>query len=100
MISQRTKVALRAAKARGVVLGGDRAGVIAAQATKGAQASATVRAATAAKRANDLRPEIKSIQSEGATSLRQIAAVLNHRGIPTPRGQGGWNAVQVRRVMA
>jgi hypothetical protein len=36
---------------------------------------------------------------EGATSLRQIAAVLNERGITTSRG-GEWSAVQVQRLMA
>jgi Recombinase len=31
-------------------------------------------------------------------SLRQIAANLNERGIPTARG-GEWSAMQVQRVM-
>jgi hypothetical protein len=37
---------------------------------------------------------IESIKEEGATSLRQIAAVLNERGITAARG-GEWSAVQV-----
>jgi hypothetical protein len=37
----------------------------------------------------------------GATSLRAIAAELpRRRGIPTPRGTGTWQAVQVPRIMA
>jgi hypothetical protein len=43
-------------------------------------------------------PVIESIKEEGATSLRQIAVVLNERGITTPRG-GQWSAVQVKRVL-
>ncbi len=98
MISQRTKMALAAAKARGVVLGGDR-GMIASQALTGAKASASVRQAKARKRSSDLLPVIQAIKAEGASSLRRIAAVLNERRIPTARGCQ-WNAVQVRRVMA
>jgi DNA invertase Pin-like site-specific DNA recombinase len=97
MISQRTKAALAAAKARGVVLGGDR-GNIASESTKGNKASAAYRQAKARKRANDLKPVIHAIQSEGAESLRQIAAVLNARGIPAARG-GMWQARQVQIIL-
>jgi DNA invertase Pin-like site-specific DNA recombinase len=97
-ISQRTKAALGAAKARGVVLGGNR-GNIAGEAIKGAKASATVRSATADKRAVDLVPVIESIKASGARSLAKIAAGLNARNIPTPRGAGKWSAVQVQRAV-
>jgi DNA invertase Pin-like site-specific DNA recombinase len=97
MISARTKAALGAAKARGVSLGGDR-GNIAAQAALGALASAKVRGAKAVSRASDLLPVIRDAQDHGATSLREIAAVLNERGIRTARG-GEWSAVQVQRVI-
>jgi DNA invertase Pin-like site-specific DNA recombinase len=98
MISKRTKDALTAAKARGVVLGGDRGGVIARQAVKGAKISAEKRTATAKRRAADLAPVILAIQADGAASLRQIAAVLNDRGILTSRG-GHWSASQVLRAI-
>jgi DNA invertase Pin-like site-specific DNA recombinase len=98
MISKRTKDALMAAKARGVVLGGDRGGVIAAQASKGALASAEKRSAAAKRRAADLAPVIQQIQADGATSLRQVAAVLNERGILTSRG-GQWSASQVLQAL-
>lgn len=98
MISQRTKAALAACKARGVVLGGDRAGVLASNAVKGAKASAIKRQEKAGKRASDLLPVIRAIQSEAA-SLRQIAAVLNQRGIPAARG-GVWCAAQVRSILS
>jgi hypothetical protein len=51
-----------------------------------------------AKRAIDLVPIIKSIQSDGALSLRQIAAALNERGILTA-WNGRWSAVQVQRIL-
>jgi DNA invertase Pin-like site-specific DNA recombinase len=98
MISARTKAALGAAKARGVVLGGNR-GNIAREASRGARASASARNAVATKRAADLLPAIRFAQSKGATSLREIAAVLNEGGIPTARG-GEWSAVQVQRILA
>lgn len=96
-ISARTKAALAAAKARGTKLGGYRweIGTVAA---KGNAESVRVRSAKAAKRAMDLRPVINDIQSGGATSLHQIAAALNARGIKTARGHA-WSAVQVQRVL-
>jgi DNA invertase Pin-like site-specific DNA recombinase len=97
LISQRTKVALQAAKARGQVLGCKNRN-IAAYAKRGARASASVRSGNAVKRAGDMLPIIQAIQAEGATSLRQVAAVLNQRGITAARG-GEWSAVQVRRLL-
>jgi DNA invertase Pin-like site-specific DNA recombinase len=97
MISARTKAALAAAKARGTQLGGMRWNS-SKIASKGRIASAKARQGAAQKRANDLLPMIEAIQAEGAQSLRQIAAVLNERSIPTPRG-GSWSAMQVQRVM-
>jgi DNA invertase Pin-like site-specific DNA recombinase len=98
MISARTKAALAAAKARGTELGGMRWNS-SDIASKGSVASVQVRQATAAKRASDLLPMIEAIRTEGAASLRQIAGVLNERGIPTARG-GEWSAVQVARVLS
>lgn len=97
LISQRTKAALQAAKARGVVLGckNDNIAVYAAQ---GAKASATVRSEKADKRVDDVLPHLEGIRAAGHTSLRQIAAQLNAKGIPTPRG-GEWSAVQVQRLV-
>lgn len=95
-ISIRTKAALAAAKARGVVLGGDR-GNFAGIAALGPAASRVVRSEKSAKRAADVVPVILDIQSRGA-SLRGIAAELTRRDIPAPRG-GSWSAVQVQRVL-
>jgi hypothetical protein len=72
---------------------------IGTRAYQGAQESVAVRKAKAAKRSADLLPMPRDIPSSGGYSLRQIAAVLNSRGIPAARG-GAWAAVQGRRVLA
>lgn len=98
MISQRTKAALAAAKARGIKLGGDR-GNIRTVAAKGREASLATRIAKADAKATDLAGTIKQIRSAGdSPSLRQIAAELNARGIRTARN-GAWSAAQVSRVL-
>lgn len=94
MISTRTKAALAAAKARGVKLGGDRGATVSPEArAKGAIAVQT----RVASRAADLAPIIAEIRAAGALSLREIAAALDERGIPTVRG-GRWSATQVARA--
>src|SRR5664280_1277294 len=86
LISQRTKAALKAAKARGVRLGNP-------QIAK-ARTSATVRIiANAEKFAANVLPVIREAQKAGASSLRAIAQVLNDRGVRTARG-GKWAAPQ------
>ncbi len=95
MISQRTKAALAAAKARGVRLGNPN--ITAEVQARGAVAGLAARQQKAATRAADLQPIIARIQAGGATSLRAIAAELDARGIPAPRG-GRWSATAVMRV--
>ncbi|MCJ2136382.1 recombinase family protein [Methylobacterium sp. J-026] len=95
-ISDRTKSALAAAKARGTVLGGNRGAIITADARARSVAS---RAQAAERRAGDILPIVAEIQAGGAVSLREIATALNARHIPTSRG-GTWSAVQVQRVLA
>ena len=97
MISERTKAALAAAKARGQQLGGDR-GNIREIAHLGRLASAQLRQERARQRAADLVPIIADLRKRGVTSLRQIAAALNERGVPAPRG-GAWAPAQVYRVV-
>ena len=101
MISARTKAALAAAKARGVVLGGKRegAGGVRPYAARGNAASAAVRAAKAEMRAQDVAPVIAELRAAGAASLRALAEGLNARGVPTTRGDGRWSAGQVARVV-
>jgi len=97
MISARTKAGLAVAKARGTRLGNPTP-KIACRASEGAKASILARRKTAVARSANLLPVIRGIQESGAVSLRQIAAELNQRGIPTARG-GQWSGVQVQRVI-
>jgi len=96
-ISDRTRAALVAAKARGVALGWSmpgRAGEQRQAARKGAERNAR----KADQHAANVLPVIRQIAARGA-SLRQIADELNTRGIKTARG-GLWYAATVRNVMA
>lgn len=96
MISNRTREALAAAKARGVVLGGDR-GKLDTCRQKGIENSAIARSDNAEKHAKDLAPTIIELQASGA-SLRAVAEQLNAKSIPAARG-GEWNAAGVKRVI-
>lgn len=91
MISQRTKVALQAAKARGVKLG-------APDPSKGAMVGAAAVSARADRRAGNVLPIVTSIQGAGITTLAGIAEALNARGIATARG-GSWHASTVRNLL-
>jgi DNA invertase Pin-like site-specific DNA recombinase len=103
LISARTKAALAAAKANGKKLGGrrirksDGQPVLIAHAAQKRGASAN--RMRALDRAADLAPTIAEIQASGARTLAAIADGLNAAGIPTPRGQGKWSPVQVRRTL-
>lgn len=98
MVSARTREALAAAKARGVQLGGDRAGNFASIAPAGRAAGTAAILAKSKARALDVLPIIEDVQAGGASTLRAIAEVLNARGIPAAEG-GRWSATQVQRVM-
>jgi DNA invertase Pin-like site-specific DNA recombinase len=91
LISARTKAALAAAKARGAVLGGPKL----SEAREIAHASIK---ANADRNAANVLPIIKAIKKSGATTLRDIAAALNARGVQTPRG-GQWHATSVKNVI-
>ena len=96
-ISDRTRAALAAAKARGVALGWSIPGRAEEQrqaARKGAERNAR----KADQHAANVLPIIRQIAAPGA-SLRQIADELNTRGIKTARG-GLWYAATVRNIMA
>ena len=94
-ISERTRVALQAAKKRGTKLGGFRGFMPTARMRK---LSAEALQKRTDARAADLAPIIKDLQAAGKTSLRAIAAGLNEAGIPTARG-GDWSSPQVMRVL-
>jgi hypothetical protein len=63
------------------------------------RAGAEARTAHADEKARKVAPIIKAIQAQGITTLNGIAAALNGRRVPTPRGGGKWEATQVRRVL-
>jgi DNA invertase Pin-like site-specific DNA recombinase len=93
-ISDRTKAALAAAKARGVRLGNPRL----QPGTRETARVATLASQCAAKsHAEDLRGMIADARSKGHTSLRQVAAYLNELGVHTPRG-GRWAPASVARL--
>jgi DNA invertase Pin-like site-specific DNA recombinase len=91
LISQRTKAALKAAKARGVRLGNP-------QITAAQRVGTTRVKAEADRFAATVLPIIREAQQAGATSLRAIADVLNARGVRTARA-GKWAATQVRDIL-
>jgi DNA invertase Pin-like site-specific DNA recombinase len=90
-ISARTKAALAAAKARGVVLRNPK------QVDARPAGWAANRAAADAFAANVL-PIIEDIKRSGVRSLRGIAAALAARGIKTARG-GAWTPVHVSNLL-
>lgn len=96
LISDRTKKALAAAKARGQKLGNP--GNLRNR-DIGSANGQVVRVEAANRRAADLAPIIAEVRHGGAVSLREIAAGLNDRGVYTAKGKP-WSAVQIQRVLA
>lgn len=100
MISQRTKAALAAAKARGVKLGGDR-GYRPTTAPDSALATAA-RKQAADYAAHGIAGAIEAVRASlgGVASLNAIAAGLQTQGVQKPRGGSEWTATDVRRALA
>ena len=86
LISERTKAALKAAKARGVTLG-----------RHGAEVLAPKYRNEAHQRAKQLEPIIRELQGKGY-SMRRIATELNKQNVKTPRG-GEWHPQTVKMVL-
>jgi Resolvase, N terminal domain len=91
MISERTRAALKAAKARGTRLGNPQ---LAKAAKRGTAAVKT----NARQFAANVLPIIEEIERSGVTSHNAIAAKLNERNVRTARG-GKWTHVQVGAVL-
>jgi DNA invertase Pin-like site-specific DNA recombinase len=81
LISERTRIALAAAKERGVQLGN--------------RALGPANKAAAAARDADVRPLLEQMQGK---PYREIAGELTGKGVAAPRG-GAWNAVTVMRAV-
>lgn len=91
LISARTTAALQAKKAAGAKLGNPTNLLEASR--RGARANK----AQADAFARNVLPIIASIRREGSTTLRDIAAKMNERRIPTARN-GKWAPMQVKRI--
>jgi DNA invertase Pin-like site-specific DNA recombinase len=99
-ISDRTKAALQAYKARGGLLGGQLPqcrNLTPEAVAKGRQRSAELRAKQASEAYTDVAPTVAELRTEGL-SLQAIADKLNGDGHSTRTGKP-WNAVQVMRVL-
>ena len=96
MISARTKAALAAAKARGVVLGNPR--LLARDPVLAARAN-VVQVANARRRMAAVLPYVEQARRAGAGTLAEIAEALMARGVPAPRGGQRWAPAQVRRIL-
>jgi len=96
MISQRTKAAMAAAKARGVKMGNPN---LKPGSPACAQEARAERTKIAANYSMDVMPYIVAAKKAGAISLREIATALTARGIQPPSGGEAWHAAQVRRIV-
>jgi len=96
MISERTRAAMAAAKARGQTFGGNK-GKLHLASPLGVAASARARGERKRLRAMELGSIIQPMREEGAT-LQALADHLNRIGFTTPRGCQ-WTPAGVRGVL-
>jgi DNA invertase Pin-like site-specific DNA recombinase len=97
LISERTKAALAAARARGKALGGDRG--YRPIAGPDARAAARVRQEGAERAAHRLLLDLEALRAEGNTSHAALARAMADRGVPTPGGSGAWTHTTVARLL-
>jgi len=83
LISERTRSALSAAKARGAEPGGDRG--YRPTVPPCAALAATSRSERADQTAHRLSLEIERLETHGTTTLVGLARALTEQGVPTPR---------------
>lgn len=99
LISERTKAALAAAKARGVRLGNPNG----ARALRGKQAgnrqAVDAVRTNAVRRAENLREVVSDLSAQGIVTHRHLASELNRRAILTARG-GSWHPTSIARLLA
>ena len=97
-ISERTRAALAAAKARGVKLGWAAIPSRASEQRVASQNGVLTITKNADQFAANVTPIIDLIKTSGIISLRGIAAELNQRGLRTAR-DGSWYAGTVRNIL-
>jgi len=97
-ISERTKAALAAAKARGQRLGNPNGTAAIRRAAKGNAASVQAIKAGADGFAEGLRGTVEGLKAQGVASLASLASELNAAHIRTPRG-GKWHPSSVRNLL-
>ncbi len=88
MISERTTVALQAAKSRGVELG-----------KHGRYVLSVANRREAEQFARTLQPLLRELRGKGIKTVRAIAGELNKREIPTFRKYGCWHPSTVHNVV-
>jgi DNA invertase Pin-like site-specific DNA recombinase len=98
LISERTRAALAAAKARGRALGGDRG--YRPLTGPDAAAAAAARRQAAEQAAHRLELEVAAARTMGAATHQALARALTERGVPAPRGGRVWTHTTVARVLA
>lgn len=98
-ISERTKAALTAAKARGQRLGNPNGAAALRRAAKGNAASVSAIKAGADHFAEGLRGIVQEMKARGIVSVTKLATELNAEHIRTPRG-GKWHPSSVSNLLA
>jgi DNA invertase Pin-like site-specific DNA recombinase len=93
LISERTRAALQAKKATGARLGNP------ANLGDAGSLGRTAQRASADRFVANVFPHLLSVQRSGATSLAEIAAALNERGVRAPKG-GKWHRSAVRNLLS
>lgn len=98
-ISERTKAALAAAKARGVKLGNPNGAACMRGKYTGNREAVAALKANAEQRATNLQAIIDEIKAKGITTVRAVAAELTAMGVPSPRG-GVWHPTAAARLLS
>ncbi|MEP3465029.1 MAG: recombinase family protein, partial [Parasphingorhabdus sp.] len=97
-IGERTKLALKAAKAHGIKLGNPNGAAALRKAGRGNIDALISIKGSADRFAADLKPVIADIRNSGAVSFADIAKELNNKHIRTVRG-GDWHPATVRNLV-